>query len=42
MLFLVVDELIPEALERAQGTLVSIAFIGGVVVMISLGRLVGL
>ena len=42
MLFLVVDDLIPEALERASHTAISVAFVGGVVVMISLGRLVGL
>ena len=42
MVFLVVDDLIPEALKKANSTLVSVAFVGGVVVMIVLGRLVGL
>jgi len=42
MIFLVIDDLIPEALEGASARFVAAAFVGGVVAMIILGRLVGM
>ncbi|MFI2795287.1 hypothetical protein ACG2LG_19275 [Haloferula sp. A504] len=42
MTFLVVDDLIPDALENTSKTRVAAAFMAGVVSMIILGRLVGL
>ncbi len=42
MMYLVVDDLIPEALERASRSLVAGAFIGGVILMVALGRAVGM
>ena len=42
MLFLVVDDLLPEALEEIDSSRTAAAFTAGVVAMILLGRLVGL
>ncbi|MFW5682484.1 MAG: ZIP family metal transporter [Phycisphaeraceae bacterium] len=42
MTYLVVDELLPEAFESTSRTAVAMAFLGGVVGMIVLGRLVGM
>lgn len=42
MTFLVVDDLLPEALEKVKKGVAASAFIGGVILMIVLGRLVGL
>jgi zinc transporter ZupT len=42
MTFLVIDELLPEALEKTRKGVVAAAFMGGIVAMIVLGRLVGL
>jgi zinc transporter ZupT len=42
MLFLVVDDLLPEALEEIDSSRTAAAFTGGAVAMILLGRLVGL
>lgn len=42
MLFLVVDDLLPDALEKTSATSAAAAFIAGVVAMILLGRSVGL
>ncbi|MFG0284519.1 MAG: ZIP family metal transporter [Phycisphaerales bacterium JB039] len=41
MTYLVVDDLLPEALERAGRSLIAASFVGGVIAMIMLGRLVG-
>jgi zinc transporter ZupT len=42
MVFLVIDDLIPEALERTPRALAAAAFMGGVIAMIILGRAVGM
>ncbi|MFW6217521.1 MAG: ZIP family metal transporter [Verrucomicrobiota bacterium] len=42
MLYLVIDDLLPEALEKANGRSVAASFIGGIIAMILLGRMVGL
>ncbi len=42
MTYLVVDDLLPEAFESTSRTAVAMAFLGGVVGMIVLGRLVGM
>jgi zinc transporter ZupT len=42
MTFLVVDDLLPEALEKIDKTRTAAAFMVGVVGMVVLGRLVGM
>jgi zinc transporter ZupT len=42
MTFLVIDDLVPEALEKSPRSAVGAAFMGAIVAMIVLGRLVGL
>ncbi len=42
MIFLVVDDLMPEALEKTGRSVAAGAFLGGVIAMIVLGRLVGM
>ncbi len=42
MIYLVVDDLLPDAFEKASGTAAAACFTAGVVAMIILGRLVGL
>ena len=42
MTFLVIEDLLPEALERAPRLTVAVAFVGGIAAMIVLGRLMGL
>lgn len=42
MVYLVIDDLLPDAFEKTSRTAIAVAFVAGVVAMIILGRLVGL